>query len=358
MSYSIENNDHLISVGPHAWTDLKKLLKQEHWSSIFVLTDEASKKYCFPLFDKNFSDQKIVLLTVPQGEASKSIEWAEKLWQELANKGADRRSLMINLGGGVVTDLGGFVASTYRRGIDYMNLPTTLLSMVDAAIGGKTGIDLGVLKNQIGVVAQPKGIFIIPDFLETLPQRELNSGWMEMVKHGFISDKNYLERCLNSPSKEHPDLSRLIWDSVQIKNNVVTEDPYEYGKRKTLNFGHTLGHAIESYCLDHYSGEYIKHGEAIGIGMGLALYLSFVTQGFPQKDLEKYIEKLRLITPSFIFDRQQQEQIIDYLKHDKKNSHGRINFVLLKDVGQYVLDCQITNNQIFDAFQFWQSHEG
>ena len=358
MSLSIENKDHLISLGQRAWTDLKKLLIQERWSTVFVLTDEASKKHCFPLFKKNFSEKEIVLLTIPQGEASKSIEWAQKLWEELANKGADRRSLIINLGGGVVTDLGGFVASTYRRGIDYVNLPTTLLSMVDAAIGGKTGIDLGVLKNQIGVVAQPKGIFIIPEFLETLPQRELTSGWMEMVKHGFISDKKYLESCLNTPSKDNPDLSRLIWGSVQIKNTIVTEDPYEYGKRKTLNFGHTLGHAIESYCLDHHSVEYIKHGEAIGIGMALALYLSFVTQRFPEKALDKYIGKLKLITPDFKFDRQQQKQIIDYLKHDKKNSHGRINFVLLKEVGHYVLDCQITNNQIFDAFEFWQSNKG
>lgn len=357
MSYSIENTEHEISLGPQSWSKLNTLLNKGRWSSIFVLTDEATAKFCFPIFQKNLPKTTIKLLTIPQGEHSKSIQWTQKLWEELAENGGDRKSLMINLGGGVVTDLGGFVASTYRRGIDYINIPTTLLSMVDAAIGGKTGIDLGVLKNQIGVVAQPKGIFIFPEFLETLPHRELTSGWMEMVKHGFIDSSAYLDRCLVKPSIENTKIDELIWASVQIKNQVVTEDPLEYGRRKTLNFGHTLGHAIESYCMDHYPKEYIKHGEAVGIGMALALYLSHRTQGFSEVKLYDYRARMKKIIPDFHFDISEQHKIISYLKHDKKNTHGRINFVLLKDVGDYVIDCQITNQEIFDAFNFWQAAE-
>lgn len=357
MSYSIENTDHIISLGPEAWDELNDLLNQRQWSSIFILTDEASVKFCYPIFEEKISGTHVVLLTVPQGESSKSIQWTQKLWESLSEKNGDRRSLMINLGGGVVTDLGGFVASTFRRGIDYINVPTTLLSMVDAALGGKTGIDLGALKNQIGVVAQPKGIFIFPEFLNTLPQRELTSGWMEMVKHGFITNKEYLNRCLLTPNLDDSDIAELIWESVQIKNQVVTEDPFEHGRRKTLNFGHTLGHAIESYCLDHYPEDYIKHGEAVGIGMALALYLSHVTQGFPKEDLLNYCTRLKKIIPHFHFDLKAQQNIISYLKHDKKNSHGRINFVLLKEIGDYVIDCQINNKDILDAFNFWQATE-
>lgn len=357
MPYSIENTDHKISLGPQAWSHLNDLLRQGQWSSIFVLTDEASLKFCYPIFEENITGINIKLFTIPQGESSKSIEWMQKLWQELSENQGDRKSLMINLGGGVVSDLGGFVASTFRRGIDYINIPTTLLAMVDAAIGGKTGIDLGVLKNQIGVVAQPKGIFICPEFLKTLPSRELTSGWMEMVKHGFIADKEYLDTCLVTPRIDNPELDKLIWKSVQIKNQVVAEDPHEHGRRKTLNFGHTLGHAIESYCLDNYPKEYIKHGEAVGVGMALALYLSHITQGFPKKDVFDYRAKLKKILPDFHFDRQAQQKIISYLKHDKKNTHGRVNFVLLKDIGIYVVDCQITNEEIFEAFNFWQAAE-
>lgn len=357
MSYFIENTDHNISLGTQAWSMLNRTLNKDFWSTIFVLTDEASLKFCYPIFEENIDKKNLKVLTIPQGESSKSIKWTQKLWEELTESGADRKSLMINLGGGVVTDLGGFVASTFRRGIDYINIPTTLLSMVDAAIGGKTGIDLGVLKNQIGVVAQPKGIFIFPEFLNTLPERELSSGWMEMVKHGFIMNKEYLDVCLQTPRVDNSEVAQLIWESVKIKNEVVIQDPYEHGRRKTLNFGHTLGHAIESYCLNHYPKEYIKHGEAVGIGMALALYLSHTTQGFSKEALFVYRAKLKKILPDYHFDAKAQQMIISYLKHDKKNSHGRINFVLLKDIGDYVLDCQITNKEIFDAFNFWQAAE-
>lgn len=357
MSYSIENTDHIISLGSEAWAELNNFLGQGQWSSIFVLTDEASRQHCYPIFEENISGKVMKLMTIPQGESSKSIEWAQKLWENLSSNGADRKSLIINLGGGVVTDLGGFVASTFRRGIDYLNVPTTLLAMVDAAIGGKTGIDLGPLKNQIGVVAQPKGIFIFPEFLQTLPERELTSGWMEMVKHGFITDKEYLENCLITPSIDQTPIATLIWTSVKIKNEVTLEDPFEDGRRKTLNFGHTLGHAIESYCLDHHPKHYITHGEAVGIGMALALYLSHTTQGFPKNELLDYCAKLKKILPDFHFDIRAQQKIITYLIHDKKNSHGRINFVLLKSIGLYVLDCQITNQEITEAFNFWQALE-
>lgn len=356
MSQLIKNSDHVIYFGSSAWSQLNEQISQGQWSTIFVLTDKASQQFCLPIFEQHINKDNINILSIPQGEGSKSIKWTQKLWEKLAQSGADRKSLVVNLGGGVVTDIGGFVASTFRRGIEFINIPTTLLAMVDAAIGGKTGIDLGVLKNQIGVVAQPKAIFIFPVFLETLPPRELASGWMEMVKHGFISNDEYLDECLISPELGRKNIENLIWTSVQIKNEVVSEDPLENGRRKTLNFGHTLGHAIESYCLDHYPENHIKHGEAIGIGMILALYLSHITQGFSKEKLKHYCVTLGQMLPNYKFDLKAQKTIIDYLKHDKKNTHGRVNFILLKDVGQYVLDCQITNEQIYAAFDFWQQN--
>ena len=354
MPEAITHPAHSIHFGEDAWAALNNFLNFNNWSQVFLITDQKSHKFCHPLFLENISQQGIHSICIPEGESSKSLEWAQRLWHEIAQNKGDRKSLVINLGGGVVTDLGGFVASTFRRGIDYINIPTTLLAMVDASIGGKTGVDLGALKNQIGVVAESKGIFIMPKFLNTLSERELISGWMEMVKHGFISNTRYLEDCLSSPRLNHPKLDELIWRSVIIKNKVVKEDPLENDRRKTLNFGHTLGHAIESYCLEHRSKDYIKHGEAIGIGMILALYLSHVNLGFSVDKAIDYKKKIKDILPEFSFNQDDQKHIISYLIHDKKNSHGRINFVLLRDIGDYVLDCQVDNDAIHAAFDFWQ----
>ena len=224
-------------------------------------------------------------MEIPEGEEHNTIDICTGVWEALSEYNAVRKSLMIILGGGVVTDLGGFVASTYMRGIDYINVPTSLLAMVDASVGGKTGVDLGSLKNQIGVISEGSMVLIDTSFLDTLPQNHMISGYAEMIKHGLITDKNYWDTLTQLEKLDISDLDQLIYDSVVIKNNIVSEDPTEKGLRKILNFGHTLGHAIESYFLQNADKSPLLHGEAIAIGMILESYISHKQLGLSNEDL-------------------------------------------------------------------------
>jgi 3-dehydroquinate synthase len=259
---------------------------------------------------------------------------------------------MINLGGGVITDLGGFVASCFKRGIDFINVPTTLLSMVDASIGGKTGVDLGPLKNQIGVINQPVMVLVVTDFLDTLEERQLNSGFAEMLKHGLIRDKKYWEEL---KLLSHFDaMDEFIHDSVLIKNEVVLQDPTEQQLRKILNFGHTLGHAIESYFLESSVHPTLLHGEAIAIGMILEAYLSTELLGLPQTDLEDIKATFLKRYPKISFSDTDIHNILELMKFDKKNSHGNINFVLLKGIGNPEIDVSVPNELFAKAFAYYE----
>jgi 3-dehydroquinate synthase len=230
---------------------LNEILIPSNYSKIIVLVDENTNNYCLPNFLPRLpTEVEIEIIEIEAGEEMKNVATCLELWQTLMDLGADRKSIILNLGGGVVTDLGGFVACTFKRGIDFIHIPTTLLAMVDAAIGGKNGVDLGQLKNQIGVIKEPKAVVIDTIFLTTLPPREMRSGLAEMLKHGLIYDKNYWDEIKNVSNLNTDDLDRLIYQSVQIKNKIVSQDLTEKGIRKSLNFGHTLGHAIESYFLD------------------------------------------------------------------------------------------------------------
>ncbi len=264
------------------------------------------------------------------------------VWEALSDLDADRKSLVINLGGGVVTDLGGFVASTFKRGVDFINVPTTLLSMVDASVGGKTGVDLGPLKNQIGVINQPKMVLVVTSFLKTLEERQLHSGYAEMLKHGLIQDSTYWE-ILKSVST-FDGIDSLVQTSVGIKNKVVIEDPTEKGLRKILNFGHTLGHAIESYFLESEVHETLLHGEAIAIGMILEGYLSHKLSGLPENEMNDIKSTFLSRYEKVSFTEEDIHNILSLLKFDKKNSHGKINFVLLEQIGKPVIDVQIPAN--------------
>ena len=260
---------------------------------------------------------------------------------------------MLNLGGGVVTDLGGFVASTFKRGISYINIPTTLLAMVDASVGGKTGVDLGNLKNQIGVISNAEMVLIDVGYLATLPQNQMKSGLAEMLKHGLIQDQAYWEKMSDLSQLSLTDLEQLIYESVIIKNNVVTEDLNEDGIRKTLNFGHTLGHAIESYFLTNTEKKTLLHGEAIAIGMILAAYISNRITNLSHEEVTEIKTVLLQTFEKISFTEKDIEQIIELLKYDKKNSHGNINFVLLEKIGQCKLDCIVPNDLIYQAFAFY-----
>jgi 3-dehydroquinate synthase len=257
------------------------------------------------------------------------------------------------LGGGVLTDLGGFVASTFKRGIDFINVPTTLLSMVDASVGGKTGVDLGALKNQIGVINQPKIVMVDPIFLKTLEERQLNSGFAEMLKHGLISEAIYWQTLKGINSFEN--LDAFIHASVNIKNEVVLKDPTEQGIRKKLNFGHTLGHAIESYFLESKTHKTLLHGEAIAIGMILEAFLSTHLTGLTNQELKDITQTFLNRYEKVVFKDADIESILALLKFDKKNSHGNINYVLLNKIGDCALDVKVPNDLYKKAFAYYNA---
>lgn len=353
---SITANDSLIHFNDMCYTSLNEHLKANNFSKIFVLVDENTHEHCLPKFLANVeANADVEIIEIEAGEEHKTIDTCSGVWNTLSELDADRKSLLINVGGGVITDLGGFVASTFKRGIAYINVPTSLLSMVDASVGGKTGVDLGHLKNQIGVISTPDLVLIDTSFLETLPQNQMRSGLAEMLKHGLISDENYWNKFNDLSKLSIEDLDELIYESVIIKRNVVEEDPFENGLRKTLNFGHTLGHAIESYFLSNPNKKELLHGEAIIVGMILASYISTKLAGFPKETTSKIKALFLSYYDKVDIDESEYGNIIDLLKYDKKNNHGNINFVLLERIGKPKIDCLVEDDIIVEAFKFYVS---
>ncbi len=339
-----------------SWAALSNILENLGPTKVFILTDTNTKTHCLELFLKNVTF-KITpeVLTISAGEIHKTITTCVTLWNELSEKGADRNSILINLGGGVVTDLGGFVASTFKRGIEFINIPTSLLAMVDASVGGKNGVDLGILKNQVGIIRNPKCVIIDSKFLKTLPEEQMTSGYAEILKHGLIHSEAYWNLAAQVDITNSSETDELIWGSVLIKNEVITEDPNEKGLRKTLNYGHTLGHAIESYLLEHQSKEALLHGEAIAIGMILATYISSEELAFPKSKLEAITRILLQNFPKVTFNNLDIEEIIKLLIYDKKNNNGKVYFVLLSDFGKHKTNKEVSNNLIFKAFEYYKS---
>lgn len=337
-----------------AWNLLNKRLKASMPSKLFVLTDENTKSHCLPYFmERIASPCEMTVLTIKAGETHKTIETCMDLWNLLSSHGADRKSMMVNLGGGVITDIGGFVACTYQRGIEFYNIPTSLLAMVDAAVGGKNGVDLGALKNQIGIIKNPNAVVVDTHFLKSLPAQQLSSGMAEMIKHGIISSETYLQQVFAMDMSDEQTVRELVWESICIKNKVISEDPTEKGLRKTLNFGHTLGHAIESYCLESGQKDSLLHGEAIAIGMILALQLSSEIYQFPKETLIRITTNILKHFKKVSFEPEDIDAIIKLLIHDKKNSNGQVHFVLLEAIGVHKLNCVVSNELIYSAFNFY-----
>jgi len=354
---SITTKDAVVYFNSDVYTELNSYIKTTEPSIIFVLTDTNTHDYCLPKFLERLEngDIAIEVMEMPNGEEHKTIDICTGVWEALSEYNADRKSLLINLGGGVVTDLGGFVASTYMRGIPYINIPTSLLAMVDASVGGKTGVDLGVLKNQVGVITEGKMVGIDTSFLDTLPPNEMVSGFAEMLKHGLIYDEKYWDTLTHLEKLDISDLDSLIHQSVIIKNDVVTSDPTEQGLRKILNFGHTLGHAIESYFLENDEKTTLLHGEAIALGMILETYLSTKVCGLSNENLEIINEGILKTFSKVEITKEDQLQIVELLKYDKKNSHGIVKFVLLEAIGQPKIDCVATNELISEAFEYYNN---
>ena len=353
---TIQANNYPVHFNEKGYEALNSHLKATKYSNLFIITDSNTNEYCLHKFLPYLeTDLTIEIIEFEAGEINKNIDTCIEIWKVLTELGADRKSLVINLGGGVVTDLGGFVASTFKRGVDFINIPTTLLSMVDASVGGKTGVDLGNLKNQIGVINVPTMVLIDTQYLETVPQNELRSGLAEMLKHGLIFDKNYWEQFLDISTIDFSDLDLLIHRSVVIKNEIVMQDPTEKNIRKALNFGHTLGHAIESYFLENENKTTLLHGEAIAVGMILESFISWQKKLITEIEDRQIKLAINAIYEAVQIDENDLQPIMDLLIHDKKNEFGTIQFALIDGIGSIKINQLVENELILSAFEDYKS---
>ena len=320
---------------------------------LFLLVDTTTRQYCLPLVDKLPCLHGAQVIEIGATDIHKDLESLAHVWQALSEGGATRHTLLINIGGGMVTDLGGFAASTFKRGINYINIPTTLLSMVDASVGGKTGINFLGLKNEIGVFNNAKSVILDTEFLKTLDVENMLSGYAEMLKHGLINNEKMLGELLTFDI-EKPDLvelKRMVAESVAVKQRIVTEDPTEKGIRKALNLGHTAGHAFESFALKRKP---VLHGYAVAWGLVVELYLSAIKTGFPSEKMHQ--------TARFILDHYGKMDItcddyptlLEFMTHDKKNVAGIINFTLLGGVGDILINQTATKDEIYEALDFYR----
>jgi len=348
---SIKANGYPILFGENGYAFLNGFIEENKYSNLFILVDTHSNEYCLTrLLPYLATDKTIEIIEIEAGESEKNIATCVEIWSILTELGGDRKTLMINLGGGVITDIGGFVASTFKRGIDFIHIPTTLLAMVDASVGGKNGVDLGNLKNQIGVINVPKAVLIDTEYLVTLPQNEMRSGLAEMLKHGLIFDIGYWLQFLNLNEVYFADFDRLIYRSIEIKNEIVMQDPTENGIRKALNFGHTLGHAIESYILENKNKKPLLHGEAVAAGMILESYISWQKKLISAAEYLEIKNTINSIFETIDFEENDLHPILDLLIHDKKNEYGKIQFALLDGIGKIKINQEVENELIIKSF--------
>ena len=349
---TIQATNYSVFFNETGYEKLASYLVPTHYSKIFILVDDNTSQYCLQHLLNNLATEvEIEIIELESGEVHKNISTCNEVWAALSELGADRKSIIINLGGGVISDLGGFVACTFKRGIDFINIPTTLLSMVDASIGGKNGVDLGNLKNQIGIIREPKAVIVDTQFLNTLPQNEMRSGLAEMLKHGLIFDKKYWDKFKDLKSLNTDNLNELIHQSIEIKNTIVCEDLTENGIRKSLNFGHTLGHAIESYFLENDNKTSLLHGEAIAVGMILESYISREKELLTNEEYQEIKYIINDIFERIEFSQIDIEKIIELLIFDKKNEFGKVQFALLDGIGKIKINQESNNELIYNAFR-------
>lgn len=334
--------------------DLVNAISECDHDRIFVLTDETTQQLCWPKI-KNFKALKnSTPIIIKATDTHKNLDTLSQVWQALSNGGATRHSLMINLGGGMVTDLGGFAASTFKRGIDFINIPTTLLAMVDASVGGKTGINFGGLKNEIGVFSDSRFVIINTQFLDTLDHDNICSGYAEMLKHGLISDERTWAELVTF-DLDTPDLSqlqRMVAESIKVKERIVEADPHEHGIRKALNLGHTMGHAFESFAMRR--GTPILHGYAVAYGLISELYMSARKTAFPTDRMHQTVRFIRENYGTFNITCDDYPTLIELMRHDKKNTSGIINFTLLGNVGDIRINQTANEEEIKEALDFFR----
>ena len=331
-----------------SFSQIKEFLNKNRFSKVFVLMDENTRKFCAPILFKKVK----ILSTAPQivlapGERHKNLNSLQFIWKSLSDQSADRGSLLINLGGGMINDIGGFAASTYMRGISFINIPTSLLAMADASVGGKTGIDFLGYKNQIGIFCNPSAVFIQPHFLKTLTEREKKNGFAEILKAALIADKK-LWKEISTLAFSETNLKKWIYSSVTIKNNIVLSDFFEKLQRKKLNFGHTVGHALESVYLNKKVS--LLHGEAIVIGMICESFISHQMGLLSLKEKKEITDYLKQYVVIKKIPVTYYAQLMRFIIKDKKNTLGSIRMAIPKKIGNCMVDMEVTQEQVLSSF--------
>ncbi len=325
----------------------------ESYANIVILVDTNTVNYCLPWFFLIFPELKSSnIITIPNGEINKNIYTVIDIWKRFSDLYVNRNTLLINLGGGVVLDIGGFAASTYKRGIPFINIPTSLLAMADASVGGKTGIDLFNLKNLVGTFTQPKAVIVDTDFLATLSQEEINNGYAEIVKHALIADIILWKKIKRMPIDNQVNWGELIIRNIKLKHKIVKHDPFEKGPRKLLNFGHTVGHAIETYSLEN-GDRRLSHGESIVVGMICEIFLSvekFKLDPFYTNEVCSY---LLINFNHYKFPVKAIPQLIEIMKQDKKNIDGKIGFTLMKEIGEATINNYVDVKLIKKSLEYY-----
>tara|TARA_Y100001968_G_scaffold332615_1_gene391481 strand:+ start:1883 stop:2959 length:1077 start_codon:yes stop_codon:yes gene_type:complete len=342
-----------IVIGEKCFSFLCDFLIKNKPSKVFIIVDNNTKKYCLPILLRNIPillNSKIIFSKI--GEDAKSLNSFEDTCLQLTNNYIDRKSLIINLGGGVICDLGGFVSFVLKRGVKFINMPTTLMSQVDAAIGGKVGLNLSNYKNQIGTFYNPISVLIYSPYLSSLPKNELLSAQAEIFKYALIYDKNFWSDLCATGSLEKSNYDNIIAKCVSIKIHIISSDYYDWSERRKLNFGHSIAHAIESLFIKKQHP--IAHGYALAVGLICETYISYIKYGFSKKNLNSVVNNILAIFPAIHIDHKQYDLLIHYMKLDKKNAHGSLNFTLIKDIGHALVNCPVSQKEIISALNFYR----
>jgi len=342
---TIKSTSYNIHVGNNSFDKLNAFIKKQSYTKYIIICDENSFEYCLPslLFHCPVLNEAEII-ELESGEENKTLDTCANVWGALTDINADRKSLIVNLGGGVISDLGGFAASTFKRGIHFINIPTTLLSMVDASVGGKTGIDFNGIKNLIGTITEPKGIFVNPEFLKTLSERQARNGYAEIIKIALIADAVFWKEL--KKGKEFYS-EKIITKAIELKNTVVKKDLHENGLRKSLNFGHSLGHALESALISLKKD--ILHGEAIAAGMIIESYIALAQKRITKKECNEIVNYIHSVYSKVKITKEIKPLMDEYIKHDKKNEGSNLCFALPKNIGKYELSCSVSKEEIEQA---------
>ena len=334
--------------------ELQSWIDTYETGKVFLATEEKVNEIWMPEFDKFLESNGIKKVVIPSGENNKKLESVAKIWKFLSENGADRKSLLINIGGGMLTDLAGFAAATFKRGLDFLNIPTTLLSQVDASVGGKTGINFNGLKNEAGIFKEPVAVIINTEFLKTIDRANFISGYAEMIKHGMIKNPEHLEELKKFDIEiiDYKQLQEIIRHSVEVKKYFVANDFTENNIRKALNFGHTAGHAFESLAMEQ--NRQVLHGFAVAYGMITELFLSVKKCGFPHNELQSLTAWLLKVYGKFQIEETDFEKLFELMTHDKKNESGRINFTLLPAIGEIAINQNCEKELILEALNYYK----